>query len=141
MRLEIASTLGPLQPLERIGPPLGVFSTRSSNRFYRDHRLALLPVSRPLAKSSGRIRAGSWIKGSDGRLGDAGRRLGGAACTRKPCVPGLRFPAARLLGLLAAGSTRDQILAEDPYIEPEDIDGALRYGALVAENETVELAR
>jgi uncharacterized protein (DUF433 family) len=62
-------------------------------------------------------------------------------CTGKPCIRGLRFPVARLLGLLAAGETRDQILADYPYLEPEDIDEALRYAALLAEDETVELAR
>ena len=46
---------------------------------------------------------------------------------------------ARLLGLLAAGETRDQILAAYPYLEPEDIDEALHYAALLAEDETVEL--
>jgi uncharacterized protein (DUF433 family) len=64
-----------------------------------------------------------------------------AVCTGKPCIRGLRFPVARLLGLLAAGATRDQILADYPYLEPEDIDEALRYAALLAEDETVELAR
>src|SRR5437868_2339108 len=62
-------------------------------------------------------------------------------CTGKPCIRGLRFPVARLLGLLAAGSTRDQILADYPYLEPEDIDEALQYAALLAEDKTIELAR
>jgi uncharacterized protein (DUF433 family) len=62
-------------------------------------------------------------------------------CTGKPCIRGLRFPVARLLGLLAAGGARDQILADYPYLEPEDIDEALQYGALLAEDETVELAQ
>jgi uncharacterized protein (DUF433 family) len=61
-------------------------------------------------------------------------------CTGKPCIRGLRFPVARLLGLLAAGGTRDQILADYPYLEPEDIDAALQYAALLAEDETIELA-
>lgn len=61
-------------------------------------------------------------------------------CTGKPCIRGLRFPVARLLGLLAAGETREQILANYPYLESEDIDEALRYAALLAEDETVELA-
>ena len=46
---------------------------------------------------------------------------------------------ARLLGLLAAGETRDQILAAYPYLAPEDIDDALHYAVLLAEDETVEL--
>src|SRR5438270_9009830 len=60
-------------------------------------------------------------------------------CTGKPCIRGLRFPVARLLGLLASGSTRDQILADYPYLKPEDIDEALHYAALLAEDETVEI--
>jgi uncharacterized protein (DUF433 family) len=62
-------------------------------------------------------------------------------CTGKPCIRGLRFPVARLLGLLAAGETREAILAAYPYLEPADIDEALRYAAALAEDETLELAR
>ena len=62
-----------------------------------------------------------------------------AVCTGKPCIRGLRFPVARLLGLMAAGETRDAILTTYPYIEPGDIDEALRYAAFLAEDETVEL--
>ena len=60
-------------------------------------------------------------------------------CTGKPCIRGLRFPVARLLGLLATGETKDQIIAEYPYLEPADIDEALQYAACLAEDETVEL--
>jgi uncharacterized protein (DUF433 family) len=62
-------------------------------------------------------------------------------CTGKPCIRGLRFPVARLPGLLAAGETREKILADYPYLEAEDIDAALRYAALLAEDEAVTLAR
>jgi uncharacterized protein (DUF433 family) len=48
-------------------------------------------------------------------------------CAGKPCIRGLRFPVARLLGLMAAGETRDAILETYPYIESDDIDEALRY--------------
>ncbi len=63
-----------------------------------------------------------------------------SVCTGKPCIRGLRFPVARLLGLLAAGESREQILGAYPYLEPGDIDEALRYAAFLAEDETVELA-
>jgi uncharacterized protein (DUF433 family) len=63
-----------------------------------------------------------------------------AVCTGKPCIRGLRFPVARLLGLLAAGENREQILAAYPYLEAADIDEALRYAAFLAEDETVDLA-
>jgi len=50
-------------------------------------------------------------------------------CTGKACIRGLRFPVSRLLGLLASGESRDNILKAYPYIESEDIDEALRYAA------------
>lgn len=58
-------------------------------------------------------------------------------CAGKPCIRRLRFPVARLLGLLAAGETREAILADYPYLEAGDIDEALRYAAFLAEDETV----
>jgi uncharacterized protein (DUF433 family) len=61
-------------------------------------------------------------------------------CTGKPCIRGLRFPVSRLLGLLASGETKETILTAYPYIEPEDIDEALRYAAYLAEEETVEFS-
>jgi uncharacterized protein (DUF433 family) len=61
-------------------------------------------------------------------------------CTGKPCIRGLRFPVARLLGLMAAGETREEILKNYPYLESGDIDEALRYAAFLADDETVELA-
>ncbi|MFZ2005211.1 MAG: DUF433 domain-containing protein [Stellaceae bacterium] len=64
-----------------------------------------------------------------------------AVCTGKPCIRGLRFPVARLLGLPAAGESRDEILAAYPYLEPGDIDEALRYAASLAEDEAIELAQ
>jgi uncharacterized protein (DUF433 family) len=43
------------------------------------------------------------------------------------------------LGLLAAGETREGVLKAYPYLEPGDIDEALRYAAFLAEDETVAL--
>jgi len=59
----------------------------------------------------------------------------------KPCIRGLRFPVSRLLGLLAVGEDAESILAEYPYLEPEDIHEALSYAAALAEEEVVEFAR
>lgn len=57
-------------------------------------------------------------------------------CTGKPCIRDLRFPVSRLLGLLASG----QILRSYPYLEPADIDEALRHAASLAEDEVIELS-
>jgi len=62
-------------------------------------------------------------------------------CTGKPCIRGLRFPVSRLLGLLASGETKETILNNYHYLEPEDIDEALRYAAYLAEEETLEFSR
>ena len=62
-------------------------------------------------------------------------------CTGKPCIRGLRFPVSRLLGLLASGETKETILKAYPYLQPEDIDEALRYAAYLAEEETMEFSR
>lgn len=62
-------------------------------------------------------------------------------CTGKPCIRGLRFPVSRPLGLLASGETKESILKAYPYLEAEDVDEALRYAAVLAEDETVELVK
>ena len=59
----------------------------------------------------------------------------------KPCIRGLRFPVSRLLGLLASGESKEAILQAYPYLEPEDIDEALRFAACLADEEIVEFAR
>jgi uncharacterized protein (DUF433 family) len=55
--------------------------------------------------------------------------------------PNLRFPVSRLLGLLAAGQSQDEILRAYPYLEPADVSEALRYAASLAEDETIELTK
>jgi uncharacterized protein (DUF433 family) len=63
-----------------------------------------------------------------------------AVCTGKPCIRGLRFPVARLLGLMAAGETRESILTAYPYLQSADIDAAFSYAAALAEDETLDFA-
>jgi uncharacterized protein (DUF433 family) len=66
--------------------------------------------------------------------GGWGGELGSGAWARR-----LRFPAARLLGLLAAGATRAAILADRPYLVSDDIDEALRHAAFRPDDETIQL--
>ena len=49
------------------------------------------------------------------------------------CIRDLRFPVSRLLGLLAAGETRESILKAYPYLESADIDAALLYASALDE--------
>jgi uncharacterized protein (DUF433 family) len=62
-------------------------------------------------------------------------------CGGKPCIRGLRFPVSRLIGLLAAGETRETILQAYPYLEAGDIQAALLYAALLADEEIIEFAQ
>ncbi len=47
----------------------------------------------------------------------------------KPCIRGLRVTVGTVLGLLAAGQSRERILQAYPYLEPQDLDAALAYAA------------
>jgi uncharacterized protein (DUF433 family) len=58
----------------------------------------------------------------------------------KPCLRGLRVTVGTVLGLLAAGRSRDEILTAYPYLEPGDIDEALAYAAWRLEEREVPLA-
>lgn len=45
----------------------------------------------------------------------------------KPCIRGLRVTVGTILGLLATGRSREEILKSYPYLESEDIDQSLAY--------------
>ncbi len=47
----------------------------------------------------------------------------------KPCIRGMRVTVGTVVGLVAAGRTRDEILRKYPYLEVEDIAEALSYAA------------
>jgi len=57
----------------------------------------------------------------------------------KPCIRGIRVTVGTIIGLLAAGRSRDDILKAYPYLEPEDIDQALTYAAWRVEEREVSL--
>lgn len=49
-----------------------------------------------------------------------------------PCIRGLRIPVATILRMLAGGMSEQEILAEYPDLEPEDIRESLRFAAASA---------
>jgi uncharacterized protein (DUF433 family) len=59
----------------------------------------------------------------------------------KPCIRGMRVTVGTVVGLVAAGRTRDEILREYPYLEAEDLTEALCYAAWRAEAAEVRLGR
>lgn len=57
----------------------------------------------------------------------------------KPCIRGMRFPVSKILDLLAAGMSQEEILTDYPYLEKEDIVQAIKYAAWILQEETVEV--
>ncbi|MGH9270390.1 MAG: DUF433 domain-containing protein [Ilumatobacteraceae bacterium] len=54
---------------------------------------------------------------------------------------GFRIPVATVIGQLAAGRTADEILAEFPDLEAEDIPAALEYAAAAVQERELPLTR
>ena len=57
----------------------------------------------------------------------------------KPCIRGLRVTVGTIVGLVAAGHSKEEILRLYPYLEREDIDQALTYAAWRVEEIEVPL--
>ena len=59
----------------------------------------------------------------------------------KACIRGMRVPVSIVLRMLAGGMTKEEILADYPYIEAEDIDQCFEYAALLADDRITSTAR
>ena len=57
----------------------------------------------------------------------------------KPCIHGMRVTVGMIVGLIASGHAKKDILKLYPYLEPEDIDQALTYAAWRVEEIDVPL--
>lgn len=57
----------------------------------------------------------------------------------RPCIRGFRVTVGTIVGLIAAGRTKDEILKSYPYLESEDIDQALAYAACRVEEIEITL--
>lgn len=58
----------------------------------------------------------------------------------RPSIRGLRVRVQDILELLAAGQTPDQVVADYPYLETDDIRAALAYAAAHAAGTAVVAA-
>jgi uncharacterized protein (DUF433 family) len=59
----------------------------------------------------------------------------------KPCIRGMRVTVGMVVGQIGAGHTIEEVLADYPYLEREDVLQALRYAAWRAEEREVTLPR
>lgn len=63
-------------------------------------------------------------------------RMGGL-----PTIRDARVTASMVLGQLAAGRTIDDVLADYPYLERDDVLAALKYAAAAVSEREVRVAR
>ena len=50
-------------------------------------------------------------------------------CGGRPCIRGMRIRVKDVLDMLAAGATQEEILADFPDLQPEDIHACIAYAA------------
>jgi uncharacterized protein (DUF433 family) len=60
-----------------------------------------------------------------------------AVCKGKPSIRGMRFTVAQMLELIASGMSFDEILADYPYIQRDDISACLHYASFVMNNKDI----
>jgi len=58
----------------------------------------------------------------------------------KPCIRGMRVTVGMIVGQIGAGVSMDELLADYPYLEREDVLQALRYAAVLSQWREVSLA-
>ena len=60
-------------------------------------------------------------------------------CGGKPCIRGMRITVRRVLELLATYADRETMFSEYPFLEPEDLQQALRYAAATVDDEVMSI--
>jgi uncharacterized protein (DUF433 family) len=58
----------------------------------------------------------------------------------KACIRGMRVTVGMVVGQIGAGRSVDEVLADYPYLEREDVTQALRYAAWRTEEREIQIA-
>lgn len=59
-------------------------------------------------------------------------------CHGKPCIRGLRYPVETILELLSSGMTHDEILADYPDLERDDLLAVLTFATQLAKTKRLQ---
>ena len=59
-------------------------------------------------------------------------------CHGQPCIRGLRYPVEFLLELLSGDMTAEQVLADYPDLEQDDLRAAFAYAARLSRVKSIE---
>ena len=62
-------------------------------------------------------------------------------CGGKPCIRGMRITVRRVLELLASYPDWGTLIADYPFLEPQDLNQALRYAAATVDDESLSIDR
>jgi uncharacterized protein (DUF433 family) len=96
-------------------------------------------VNTPKAERSS-VAQGQNVEKSDRGLFRSRITFNARVCGGRPCIRGMRIRVADILDMLSAGATRQEILADYPYLEDDDINAALEYGAESADHRVLSAA-
>ncbi len=58
-------------------------------------------------------------------------------CGGRPCIRGQRLRVTDILSLLSSGASHQEIIADYPFIENDDILAALEYAAMQTDHSTL----
>ena len=61
-------------------------------------------------------------------------------CGGRPCIRGFRIRVTDILSLLGAGASIEEILADYPFLEREDIYAAIEYAAHQADHAVLQVS-
>jgi uncharacterized protein (DUF433 family) len=62
-------------------------------------------------------------------------------CGGRPCIRGMRIRVKDVLDMLAGGASEQEILADFPYLEPDDIRASLEYAAAQIDHAVVMVSQ
>ena len=61
-----------------------------------------------------------------------------SVCHGKPTIRGMRWPVEVILDMLSSGMTTEEIIADHPELEKEDIQASLNFARLSVSGETIQ---
>jgi len=82
-------------------------------------------------------------EGREAKLGDVfSARIASdpRICGGRPCITGTRMRVSDIVDMLAHGASREEILADYPYLSDDDIAAALAYAARAADHRVIQAA-
>ena len=106
----------------------------------RQHQMVAALIRTAYVQESQEQASGQWRESARMKSSELLERISTnpSICHGKPCIRGLRYPVDMILGLLSAGMTSEEILADYDDLEPEDILAVLAYAARLSQVKRIQ---